>query len=179
MFSDPLMIGGMVLLGILVGFISGMLGIGGGVLVVPILVIVFGFKQQEANGTSLTMLFPPAAIPAIHTYWKAGNVRLDAAILLAIGFILGAWLGAHTANMISPDRLRQFFAFFLLFIAAMMLFRGDLSARAVTTTIALVLIYALAYALMRLLGRRWQHLPVAASIYRERLKQPFAPDYEI
>ena len=179
MFSDPLFVAGMVLLGICVGFISGLLGIGGGVLVVPMLVIFFGFEQQRANGTSLTMLFPPAAIPAIRTYWKANNVDLHAAILLAVGFILGAWLGAKAATMMDPHRLRQMFAFFLLFLAALMLFRGDISARAVTTTLALMLVYGTVYLLMRMLGRRWERMPLAAAVYRERLQKPFAPDYEI
>jgi uncharacterized protein len=170
---------GLVLLGIAVGFISGLLGIGGGVLVVPSLVILFGFEQRMANGTSLAMLFPPAGIPAIFHYWREQKVHVAAAVLLACGFVLGAYIGAICANRIEPNRLRQIFAFFMLFIAAMMLFRGDVSTRAVMTALLLMVVYSTVFAIVRLLGRRWDKAIAAPELYRQRVQQPFAPDYEI
>src|SRR5690348_18362250 len=87
-----------VLVGLAVGSIAGMLGIGGGVLVIPALVFLFGFSQKVAVGTSLAMLLPPIGIFALMPYWRDGNVRLGPAMLLAAGFAAGGLLEIGRAS---------------------------------------------------------------------------------
>src|SRR5437763_1572018 len=88
----------MLLAGLAVRVISGMLGIGGGVLVIPVLVGVFGFAHERAVGTSLGMLLPPIGIFAFLDYYRHGNVDLTAAGLLALGFAAGAFFGSLMVN---------------------------------------------------------------------------------
>src|SRR3954449_532602 len=101
-----------VLVGLAVGSIAGMLGIGGGVLVIPALVFLFGFPQKLAVGTSLAMLLPPIGIFAVMRYWP-GNVNVTAAMLLAAGFAAGGYFGGWFANSpyVSERFLRVIFAF--------------------------------------------------------------------
>lgn len=169
-------------LGFLVGILSGMLGVGGGILVVPVLVLGFGFEQKVANGTSLLMICPPAGLPAILRYVKSGNVNVLAALVLMAGFVIGAWMGAQWANAkwMPADHLRAGFAFFILVMAGMMLFRSEPLVRMAGYTALIVAAYAIVYVGLRLLGRRWEReWPEAREIYRRQRVQPFAPDYEI
>src|SRR5437764_11563390 len=85
---------GLLGLGLVIGIISGMLGIGGGVLVIPALTFLFGFTQQMAVGTSVGMLLPPIGVFAFVRFYKSGQVDLPAAGLLALGFAAGAYVGA-------------------------------------------------------------------------------------
>jgi len=109
-------------LGLIVGVLAGMLGIGGAIFVIPALVYIFGFNQHTAQGTTLAMLVPPIGILAAWTYYKAGNVNLQVAGLLCIGFIVGGYLGGKFANQIPDETLRKIFGFALLVISAKMIF---------------------------------------------------------
>ena len=81
----------LILIGLAIGALSGIVGIGGGVLVIPALVLFFGFTQQKANGTSLAMLLPPIGILAVINYARAGTINWAFAALLACGFVFGAY----------------------------------------------------------------------------------------
>src|SRR4051794_39256459 len=118
---------GMVALGFAIGILGGMLGIGGGVLVIPALMFIFGMTHTMAVGTSLGMLLPPIGIAAFLTYHRAGQVDLTAAGLLAVGFTGGALVGSVlvTKHIIPASILRPLFAFFLLYVAGNMLFRSE------------------------------------------------------
>src|SRR5437016_890906 len=105
----------LMLLGMAVGVLSGLLGIGGGVLIVPALVLLFHFSQPEAVGTSLAMLLPPIGIFAVLAYYRAGYIHPRAATLLAVGFALGAWGGAHLVRYIPERKLQLIFVFFMLY----------------------------------------------------------------
>ena len=82
------------LFGVAIGICSGLLGIGGGVLLVPGLILLFGFSQQEAQGTSLAVLVPPIGLFAALVYYQHGYLRLSVTGWVAAGFLLGALLGA-------------------------------------------------------------------------------------
>src|ERR1700761_6295767 len=84
--------------GVAIGTASGLVGIGGGTLVIPVLMVGFGFTQAQANGTSLAMLLPPIGLFAVMAYARAGNVNWSFAALLAIGFAAGAALGGVAVN---------------------------------------------------------------------------------
>jgi len=168
-------------LGLVVGIVSGMVGIGGGVLVIPLLMFFFGFSQARANGTSLAMLLPPIGIFAVLTYWKAGNVDWRFAVLLAFGFAVGAYLGGAIVNRgwINPTALRVGFSLLLVYCAARLLFRRGGQARAALETSLVVATFAATYVTMRLLGRRLRRAPDWGAVYRAKRDDSVGYDYEI
>lgn len=109
------------LLGGVIGVVSGLFGIGGAVLMVPALVLIFHFSQHEAQGTSLAVLLPPIGVLAVWRYWQAGFVRLVPALIIAAAFILGAALGAHFAIAIPPAIMKRLFGGLLIVLGGMML----------------------------------------------------------
>lgn len=111
-----------VLLGLVAGLLSGVVGIGGGTIIIPTLVFLFGFTQHKAQGTTLALMVPPIGILAAWTYYKQGFVDLRAAVFIVLGFFLGGLLGARVAVGISDTVLRKVFAVYLLIVAAQMLF---------------------------------------------------------
>ncbi|MEK7233693.1 MAG: sulfite exporter TauE/SafE family protein [Elusimicrobiota bacterium] len=106
-----------VVTGMLVGILSGMVGVGGGIVLVPILVIFFGFSQHMAQGTSTAMLLPPIGILAAWTYYKNDMVNVRAAVLLCAGFVLGGLFGAKLAVALPQETLRRSFGVVLLGIS--------------------------------------------------------------
>lgn len=110
------------LLGLAAGILSGLVGIGGGILIVPALVFVFGLTQHQAQGTSLAVLIPPVGILAALTYYKAGHIDLRIAGLICLGFIFGALFGAKLAIGIPDAVLKKVFGVFLLIVAVKMIF---------------------------------------------------------
>ncbi len=113
---------GLLATGLAVGAISGVLGIGGAVLLIPTLVLVFGFSQARAQGTSLGALVPPIGIFAALQYWRSGLLDVRAAGLIAAGFVLGAFGGATVVPHIPQVWLRRGFATLLVYVAAQLAF---------------------------------------------------------
>lgn len=112
-----------VLLGIVAGVLSGIIGIGGGIIIVPSLIYFFKFSQQQAQGTTLALLVPPIGILAAWTYYKQGFVDLKTAGLIVIGFFIGALFGAIYSTHISADLLRKVFAVILVLVGIKMFFQ--------------------------------------------------------
>ena len=111
---------GLILIGLLAGIVSASLGVGGGMVFVPALVVLFEFDQHLAQGTSLAVIVPTTIIGAwVHA--RAGRVEWHAAIPIAVGGIAGGVLGAFTALALEPDVLRRMFAVLLAVTAARML----------------------------------------------------------
>lgn len=108
-------------LGLLVGVLSGMVGIGGGIMIVPMLVYFGGMSQHKAQGTSLGALLAPIGVLAFWEYYKAGNVDIKAAILIAVTFTIGGYFGGRYAQQISEPMLRKIFAVMLILAAIRML----------------------------------------------------------
>ena len=109
-------------LGLTAGALSGPIGIGGGVLIVPCLVFLFGMSQPLAQGTTLALLVPPIGLLAAWTYYKEGNVDLKAAGLICAGFVLGGLLGAKLAVGLPPRTLQRVFGAALFAISLKMMF---------------------------------------------------------
>ncbi len=109
-------------LGLVAGVLSGLIGIGGGVIVVPALILLFGFTQHQAQGTTLALLVPPIGILAALSYYRQGNVNIAAASFIAIGFLLGSVFGAKIALGISDVVLKKIFGISLFLIAIRMIF---------------------------------------------------------
>jgi uncharacterized protein len=101
-------------IGVLGGVASGLFGIGGGVLVVPALALLAGFSQEQAVGTSLAVLLPPIGLAAVIQYYRQGSVDLRAAIWVAAGMFLGAWLGAMLAIRAGESRMKLAFGVFMI-----------------------------------------------------------------
>ncbi len=110
-------------IGILAGVISGLIGIGGGIVIVPCLIYIFGFSQHAAQGTTLAMLVPPIGILAALAYYKQGHVNLPVAGLICLGFVLGGYFGAKIAIGFSDIALRKVFGVCLLVIAGYMIIK--------------------------------------------------------
>lgn len=98
-----------------VGVLGGMFGVGGGILLVPLLVLLFRFDQHTAQGTSLVALVPPTGLLALVNYWNAGQVDIRVGLLLMPGVFLGGILGSKLAQRLSPQGMRRVFAT-LLFV---------------------------------------------------------------
>jgi uncharacterized membrane protein YfcA len=113
---------GLVALGLFAGGLSGLIGIGGGVIITPALVLLFGLSQQQAQGTTLALLVPPVGILAAWTYWKHGFVDLKIAGLICLGFVIGGLIGARFATDLTSESLRKIFAGSLLLISLKMFF---------------------------------------------------------
>ena len=109
-------------IGLLAGILSGMIGIGGGVVIVPALVYFMSMNQQEAQGTSLAVLLLPVGILAVYYYYKAGFVNVNAAWVIAISFVLGGLIGSKIALAIDQNILKKVFGGFMLLIAIKMIF---------------------------------------------------------
>jgi uncharacterized membrane protein YfcA len=109
------------IIGIITGVMAGMLGIGGAIIMIPALVFILGFNQQMAQGTSLAVMLPPIGILATYNYWKAGQVNIKFALILAVAFIIGSYFGSKLALNIPQPVLKKIFGVLLLLVAAKML----------------------------------------------------------
>ena len=112
----------MLLVGLVVGMVSGVVGIGGGILFVPALVWLAGMDQHRAQGTSLGALLLPVGLFAFMEYYRKGNADLQVALLLAVGFLVGGYFGAVGAQHISELWLRRIFALTLIAVGGRMWF---------------------------------------------------------
>ena len=109
---------GILLMACLCGIASGMFGVGGGVVLVPLLGLLFGFSQHRAQGTSLVALIPPTGILAVMAYAKGGFVSWKTGLLLIPGIFLGGILGGKLAKRVKPVRMRQIFGGILFALGA-------------------------------------------------------------
>lgn len=112
----------LIAVGMCAGLLSSMVGIGGGIVIVPALVILFGLSQKMAQGTSLAMLLPPIGILGVMIYHKAGNIRWDYALILILSFVLGSYFGAKWVQNMNTITVKRIFAIFMIVIAVKYLF---------------------------------------------------------
>jgi hypothetical protein len=109
-------------LGLAAGAVSGLLGIGGAVVIIPALVFIFGFSQKTAQGTTLLLMVPPIGLLAALQYYRSGDVDLKAGVIIAALFFVGGFFGAKLANLFDPALMRKVFAVFLAGISLKMFF---------------------------------------------------------
>ena len=112
----------LVLIGLMTGAFSGLLGIGGGLILIPALVYFLGFNQHEAIGTSLAVMLPPIGLFATYNYYKAGQVNIKYALILAAAFLIGSYFTSKIAVSIPENTLKKIFSVFLILIAIKMYF---------------------------------------------------------
>jgi len=100
-----------------IGALSGLAGIGGGVFLIPVLVLLFGWSQHLAVGTTLAVMVPPVTLAAAYEYYKRGHVDLGAAVILTVLIFVGSWATARYAHVIPEVYLKRVFGFVLLVVA--------------------------------------------------------------
>jgi uncharacterized membrane protein YfcA len=110
-----------VVLGLVVGILSGILGLGGGIFLVPALIFLFHFSPYQAQGTSLAVLIPPIGLFAALEYYRKGYVDFTVVGLICLGFVFGAYAGAFVVDRIPVPLMRRIFGFFMFFIALQMI----------------------------------------------------------
>jgi uncharacterized protein len=117
-FNDIIIL---VVVGISAGIIAGALGVGGGIIIVPALVFIFGFTQHQAQGTSLAVLLFPVGILAVINYYKSGYVNFKFAIILIIAFVVGSYFGSLLSVQMPDKILRKIFGILMLVVGIKMI----------------------------------------------------------
>ena len=115
-------IGLLIALGIATGALSSIVGVGGGIILVPALIYIFGYQQMDAQGISLALIMFPVGMLGVLQYYKAGHVDFSIVGIIAIGFVLGSFLGSKFALSIPQETIKKIFAVMMLLIAIKMLF---------------------------------------------------------
>lgn len=110
-----------VVLGLVAGVFSGLIGIGGGLIIVPVLVLLFGMSQHMAQGTTLALMVPPIGLLAAWVYYKNGFVDLKVAAFICLGFFVGGLIGAKFATDIPEITLKRIFGIVLLLASIKMI----------------------------------------------------------
>lgn len=108
--------------GLLAGILSGLVGVGGGIIIVPALVYFLGVSQHEAQGTSLAVLLLPVGIFAVMNYYKAGYVDVRTTLIIACTFLVGGFIGSKIAIAIDQNMVKKIFGILLLVVAFKMIF---------------------------------------------------------
>lgn len=112
----------LVLVGLAAGALSGMVGIGGGIIIVPALVYILGFSQFQAQGTSLGLLLLPVGVLAVWNYYKKGYIDVKVVLIMCVAFVVGGWLGSKFTLSLPQETVKKIFAVILLLVAGKMLF---------------------------------------------------------
>lgn len=112
----------LILVGLAAGALSGMVGVGGGIIIVPALVYVLGFSQFQAQGTSLGLLLLPAGFLAVINYYKKGYVDFKVVMIMFVAFVIGGWLGSKLSLSLTQDAVKKVFAVIMILTAGKMLF---------------------------------------------------------
>ncbi len=112
----------LIIIGVAAGILSGLVGVGGGLIIVPALVYFVAFSQKEAQGTSLGILLLPVGILAVMQYYQKGYVDIKVVLIVSAGFLIGGWLGSKLAVSLPVATIKKIFAIFMLLTALKMLF---------------------------------------------------------
>ena len=145
--------------GLVVGVFSGIMGLGGGSIMIPIMVLLMGMTQQQAHGTSLAVMVPPVALPAVIAYYMtrnpdgSRNVDLRVAAWMALGVVFGSYFGARVANALPKETLKLVFGFLLIYVAGYTIFGKEHLTRSVTLAGVLVLVAAVLFGITRYADR--------------------------
>ncbi|MGH2665799.1 sulfite exporter TauE/SafE family protein [Flavobacterium sp.] len=114
-------IASLIIIGLLAGMLSGLVGVGGGIIMVPLLVLLVGFSQHQAQGTSLAVLLAPVTAIAVFNYYKEGYINWKFAIVIAIFFVVGSYFGSKFAVNLDQKMLKKIFSIVLIIMAGKML----------------------------------------------------------
>lgn len=110
-------VGLLVIVGLLAGILSGFVGVGGGIIMVPALIWVLGYSQHQAQGTSLAVLMLPVVLLAVRNYWKEGMIDWKVVGVIAVAFVAGGYFGSKGALALPADTVKRVFGVVMLFVA--------------------------------------------------------------
>ncbi len=114
----------LLLIGLAAGIFGGMVGLGGGVIMIPAMVFFMGMTQLEAQGTSLAVMLPPVGLFAVMNYYKSGNLNIRYALLISLAFLIGGYFGSKIALNIPISLVKKIFAISLIAIAVRMIIKS-------------------------------------------------------
>jgi len=112
----------LLVIGLAAGILGGLIGVGGGIIIVPSLIYFLGFSQKEASGTSLGILLLPVGILGVLQFYKAGYIDMRTVWLVSFGFLVGSYFGSKIALRFSQETVRKIFAVVMILIALKMIF---------------------------------------------------------
>lgn len=112
----------LIFIGLTAGILSGMIGLGGGVVMIPMMVMLLAMDQKMAQGTSVAIMLPPIGILAVYSYYKAGYVNVKYAAIIAAAFIIGGFFGSKLALALPSEIVKKIFAVLLVAVAVKMFF---------------------------------------------------------
>ncbi|AFU70470.1 TauE-like permease, putative [Psychroflexus torquis ATCC 700755] len=112
----------LVVIGLIAGFLSGILGVGGGVVMVPLMILLLGFSQHQAQGTSLAVLAVPVTLAAAYNYYQDGSLNWRYALVMALMFVIGGYLGSKLAISLDEKVLKRIFGIVLVVLGFRMIF---------------------------------------------------------
>jgi len=112
------------IIGVFAGVLSGFVGVGGGVIIVPALVFFLGLSQHTAQGTSLFVLSMPVVLFAVINYWKSGNIEWKYGLVIAATFLIGAYVGSKLSLKLSPGMVKLIFGVFLAYVSFLLILSG-------------------------------------------------------
>ena len=145
--------------GVVVGIFSGVMGLGGGSIMIPVMVIALGMTQQQAHGTSLAVMIPPVTLPAVIAYYMTKNpdgtrnVDLRVAAWMALGVLIGSYFGAKFANSVPKETLKLIFGFVLIYVAGYTVFGKEHLTRSVLLAALVVVVAAAIFAATKFYDR--------------------------
>ncbi len=112
----------LICVGIAAGMLSGMVGVGGGIIIVPALIYFLGYSQMNAQGTSLALIMLPVGFLGVVQYYKMGHINYNIVMIIAVGFVLGSFFGSKFALSLPQETMKKTFAILMILIAIKMLF---------------------------------------------------------
>ena len=112
----------LIFIGLLAGLLSGLVGVGGGILMIPLLIVFLGLTQHEAQGTALFAMLPPIGVLAAMNYYKEGFVKWEYAAVIALAFVVGGYFGSKISLSLSPETVRRVFGVVMLIGAIKLIF---------------------------------------------------------
>jgi uncharacterized membrane protein YfcA len=110
-----------IILGLVAGIFGGMFGLGGGLIIIPALVYLFGFTQLQAQGTNLVIMLPPIGLLAALRYYYSGNVKLNIVLFVCLGFLFGGFIGAHLIQALPQPIVKRAFGIIMLIVSLRMI----------------------------------------------------------
>jgi uncharacterized membrane protein YfcA len=114
----------LVLVGLFAGALSGFVGVGGGIIIVPAMIYFMNMNQMQAQGVSLALLMLPVGILGVMNYYKAGHIQFNYVLIIAVGFVLGNYFGSKYAMRVPEHKIKFMFALLMLYVAVQMLWKS-------------------------------------------------------
>jgi uncharacterized membrane protein YfcA len=114
----------LVLVGLFAGALSGFVGVGGGIIIVPAMIYFMNMNQMQAQGVSLALLMLPVGVLGVMNYYKAGHIQFNYVLIIAIGFVLGNYFGSKYALRVPEHKIKFLFSLLMLYVAVQMLWKS-------------------------------------------------------